>query len=491
MAYNKLKAQMANIEAIETAMRVKSESRRPTAEEKEILLQYSGFGGINDVLSLGTDNPVPDEMSEPLHRLQTLITGYPGFADDTMRRNAIDGLKTSVLTAFYTPGFIIDAISAEVQSLFKRQDIAMGSFLEPSAGIGGFLHVAAAGTEAYAFEKDPLTGIVLSCLYEGENVSVTVDGFETIGKHGLAHNSFDVIASNIPFGNFSVFDADLWKRGGIYDKATKTIHNYFFVKSMELLNEGGLLIFITSRGVADTPGNKFVREYLVGHADLITALRLPDRLFMQTGGIEVGSDLLIFQKHTGKVSQSHREKLFVQHIREDVGNGEKAEPMNRLFTQPNTALATGSAIGRNPFGKPVRKYRWDNGDMAMKKYLIAILRADFDRYFKKYLFSEGTSNARTSLSLFGDDDMATTPSERGRRGYTDTLHDWMKEGTLVMFEGQLGTLKIRKSKHYSETAVDFEPLAADNLNIDRANDYLPMREVYFNLSLKEREEMTE
>ena len=51
------------------------------------------------------------------------------------------------------------------------------------------------------------------------------------------------------------------------------------------------------RGViADTPGNKFVREYLVNHADLISAIRLPDMLFMQTSGIEVGSDLLIFQK---------------------------------------------------------------------------------------------------------------------------------------------------------------------------------------------------
>lgn len=73
---------------------------------------------------------------------------------------------------------------------------------------------------------------------------------------------------------------------------------------MELLNEGGLLVFITSRGVADTPGNKFVREYLVSHADLITAQRLPDNLFMQTGGIEVGSDLFVFQNIQGK-SRSH------------------------------------------------------------------------------------------------------------------------------------------------------------------------------------------
>lgn len=79
---------------------------------------------------------------------------------------------------------------------------------------------------------------------------------------------------------------------------------------MELLNEGGLLAFITSRGIADTPGNKFVREYLVNHADLISAIRLPDMLFMQTSGIEVGSDLLIFQKHTRKAALSQREQLF-------------------------------------------------------------------------------------------------------------------------------------------------------------------------------------
>ena len=50
-------------------------------------------------------------------------------------------------------------------------------------------------------------------------------GFETIGTQELEHRKFDVIASNIPFGNFRVFDADLWKKGGIYEPAKKTIHN--------------------------------------------------------------------------------------------------------------------------------------------------------------------------------------------------------------------------------------------------------------------------
>ena len=131
----------------------------------------------------------------------------------------------------------------------------------------------------------------------------------------------------------------------MYEQATKTIHNYFFVKAMELLNEGGLLAFITSRGIADTPGNKFVREYLVNHADLISAIRLPYMLFMQTSGIEVGSDLLIFQKHTHKTVLSQREQLFLQVGREKADAiGTMTEYANKLFTMPKTTLATGSRI---------------------------------------------------------------------------------------------------------------------------------------------------
>lgn len=104
---------------------------------------------------------------------------------------------------------------------------------------------------------------------------------------------------------------------------------------MELLNEGGLLAFITSRGIADTAGNKFVREYLVNNANLISAIRLPDTLFMQTGGIEVGSDLLVFQKHTHKAALSLRERSFLQTYKEKVeAAGTMTENTNRILPCP-------------------------------------------------------------------------------------------------------------------------------------------------------------
>ena len=328
MSYNKLKSLVANVEAIETAMKIQVQGRQATAEEKEILSRYSGFGGIKEVLNIGTDKPIGGDMQEPIQRLQELINAYPHFTEP-MRHNVIEGIKASVLTAFYTPKFLVDAVVRQIHATFSENGLKMRSFLEPSAGIGGFLPIAMSGTYDYAIEKDLISGMILSLLHE--NTLTRTTGFEAIGEQGFEHTTFDVIASNIPFGNFRVFDAELWKKGGMYEQATKTIHNYFFVKAMELLNEGGLLAFITSRGIADTPGNKFVREYLVNHADLISAIRLPDMLFMQTSGIEVGSDLLIFQKHTRKAALSQREQLFLQVGREKAdATGTMTEYANKL-----------------------------------------------------------------------------------------------------------------------------------------------------------------
>ena len=485
MSYNKLKSLVANVEAIATAMKIRIDDRQATDEEKEVLSRYSGFGGIKDVLNIGTEHTVSDDVAEPIRKLQDLIGAYP-YYDDAMRQAVIDSIKSSVLTAFYTPKFLVDAVTRQIHATFKDNGLQMSTFLEPSAGIGGFLPVAMPGTRSYAFEKDCLTGLILSLLYD-EATTVTA-GFETIADQHLEHGSFDVIASNIPFGNFRVFDAEMWKKGGMYEQSAKTIHNYFFVKAMELLNEGGLLAFVAPRGIADTPGNKFVREYLVNHADLITALRLPDTLFMQTSGIEVGSDLLIFQKHSRKATLSLREKMFLQVSKEKADMaGTLTDYANKLFTLPKTALATDSRIALNQFGKYVRKYQWLSDENAMCQYLSALLKYDFDRYFRKALFANhGQDNAPVQMSLFGEPQTA-----KGIRAYTEDMETWMKNGAMVVFEGQVGTLRFRKSSRYTETAVDFVPVDEGKVNTDRAADYFPIRKAYFELSGREWEEQKE
>lgn len=138
MSYNKLKSLVANVEAIATAMKIRIDDRQATDQEKEVLSRYSGFGGIKDVLSIGTEHTVSNDVAEHIHRLQDLIEAYP-YYDDAMRQAVIDSIKSSVLTAFYTPKFLIDAVARQIHATFMDNGLQMRTFLEPSAGIGGFL----------------------------------------------------------------------------------------------------------------------------------------------------------------------------------------------------------------------------------------------------------------------------------------------------------------------------------------------------------------
>lgn len=112
MSYNKLTSLVANVDAIETAMKIRVQGRKATADEKEVLSRYSGFGGIKEVLKIGTDLSISDNMAEPIRRLQDLIGEYPYFTDP-IRHAVIESIKASVLTAFYTPKFLVDAIARQ------------------------------------------------------------------------------------------------------------------------------------------------------------------------------------------------------------------------------------------------------------------------------------------------------------------------------------------------------------------------------------------
>ena len=62
MRYNKKKTLANNVNAIETALAVHVQGRQATDSEKKTLALYSGFGGIKEVLNIGTDKPMPDGM---------------------------------------------------------------------------------------------------------------------------------------------------------------------------------------------------------------------------------------------------------------------------------------------------------------------------------------------------------------------------------------------------------------------------------------------
>ena len=312
MAYNKKSHLLTNIEAIRMAFALDHEKRRATETERAVLMQYSGFGGIKCIL-----NPVQTEADRAYWTktdidLFPLVAGLHKLIRDNSKNEAeykqyFSSLKSSVLTAFYTPPEVIQALSDSL----KDCGIIPARFLEPSAGSGVFVDAFKRSfptMETVCFEKDLLTGKILSHLHPDDRVYIR--GFEEIENR--PDNRFDVVASNIPFGDTSVFDVSFIKSADTVRKqATRTVHNYFFLKGIDTLREGGVQAFITSQGVMNSPTNEPVRAWLMKNTNLVSAVRLPNNLMSDNAGTEVGSDLIILQKKQQQdITDSGRTGLF-------------------------------------------------------------------------------------------------------------------------------------------------------------------------------------
>lgn len=68
------------------------------------------------------------------------------------------------------------------------------------------------------------------------------------------------------------------------------------MKTVDTVREGGIVAFITSQGVLNAEQGRPVREWLMKRCDVVSAVRFPNNLFIDHAGIEVGSDLIIWQK---------------------------------------------------------------------------------------------------------------------------------------------------------------------------------------------------
>ena len=391
MAYNRLQTMRDNINAIRLALHLDVEHRNAeNALEREILRRYAGFGGLKCILNDANDltdaakwSKSDIELFAPTIELRRLIHDYS--KNDKEFAAYMDSLKTSVLTAFYTPPPVIDALADSL----RERGVKIERFLEPSAGQGAFIdsflkNENYPGAETLAFEKDLLTGKILSALHP--SVSTEIKGFEKIDPDFEGY--FDVAASNIPFGDFAVADPRYaTSREIAYRQSTKTIHNYFFLKSLDSVHEGGIVAFIASQGVMNA-ASPFVRMEMMRRADLVGAFRLPNNTFSDNAGTDAGSDLIILQKHTNKKALSADEEFFIQSI---VDRDTKA-PNNKYFAAfPQNVICTEAKVGTDQFGKPAIIYKHEGGvdgiasDMRKALHESLKMRLNLDFYNNRSL----------------------------------------------------------------------------------------------------------
>ena len=238
MAFNKRHHLQSNIDALRLAFRLEREKRSAIVGERLLMVQYGGFGELKFILNpaenaIDINNWRKAEhdffaLTQELHRLLK-----ENATDEKEYRRMVDSMRSSVLTAFYTPPQVIDAISETL----RDSGLHIDKFLEPSAGIGSFIQSFSENqkTAVTAYEKDLLTGRILKQLYP--NSDIRIGSFEEIPEK--EQNSYDVIASNIPFGDASVFDLSYSRsKDTAKVQAARSIHNYFFLKAAEMLRDG-------------------------------------------------------------------------------------------------------------------------------------------------------------------------------------------------------------------------------------------------------------
>lgn len=383
MAYNKKVHLRDNIDAIKTAFLLDKENRTATPEEQAVLKKYSGFGGIKAILS-PADKPVDvQRWSKSEVELFPLVQEL----HEVLRENSptpevykryFSSLKNSILTAFYTPKPVIDALA----DALKDSGITPTRFLEPSAGTGAFISSfkeTAPETKVTSFEKDLLTGKILSHLYPQDKVRI--ESYEKM--EGRYSQHFDVIASNIPFGDVAVFDPLLSNHEiPAVKQSTQAIHNYFFVKSVMTAREGGLIAFITSQGVLNSEQNKPIREYLMNNCNVVSAIRLPNNLFTEEAGTDVGSDLIILQRNNKNIVPSQRQQDFIEFRK--LSNGIS---INNLFRDFDRVVQTSSKIDTDPYGNPAIVFNHSGGVDGIAKDLRQMLKDDLSKHLdlKHYL----------------------------------------------------------------------------------------------------------
>lgn len=334
---------LRNLAAIQIVNHLEESGHRPNKLELKVLKAYSGFGGIAEVFDAHN------------HAWSTLYQ----LAQDELTPAQYNAAKESTLTAYYTPHDIIKAIYQGLNVYgFKH-----GNILDPSTGNGRFLDdmpdEMKNNSNLVGIEIDMLTAQVAK--YANPSAHIINSGFE---KTNFANNSFDLAISNIPFGNFAIYD----KR---YPDHNYLIHDYFIKRMLDQVRPGGVVAVITSRGTMDKK-NDSVRKELASKAELVKAVRFPKETF-NSAGTEAVSDLIILRKRERELAPNESLPEWVNSVTREGkitgplgGKNTFTYQENQYFIDHPENIIGNRIFESTPFGYDIGIINQDNVNIAEK-----------------------------------------------------------------------------------------------------------------------------
>lgn len=267
------------VEAIRVLKRLEASGQPATEDDKARLARFTGFGAI-------ATKVFPDPASG------NYAAGFEDLGrelEELLTEDEYASAKATTYSAFYTSPVVM----AEMYRALEKMGIKAGDRgLEPGCGIGGFVGAAPTGLEFIGIERDSVSGRIAKLLHPEQDIRI-----EPFQDSNLPEASVDFAVGNVPFA-----DVKLRHRG-----VRHSLHDYFFLRSLESVRPGGVLALVTSRYTMDKINPK-VRELLDDQADLVGAIRLPGEAFSDQG-TSVVTDIVFLRKKPLDLGQEVDERV--------------------------------------------------------------------------------------------------------------------------------------------------------------------------------------
>ena len=265
-----------NVEIVELIKRIDAEGRPATEAERATMVKFTGWGA-----SEIANGVFPDRFGR---FKDNFWQGLGERLKAAMTPEEYDQAKRTTQYAHYTSEGVIRSIYTGLDRLgFKG-----GTVMEPGMGTGLFNGLMpdgmAANTSYTGIEYDTLTGKIAQALYPQSNVIIG-----DFARTNLPKNFFDAAIGNPPFSQTQVLNDPEYK------SKRPMLHDYFFMKTIDRVKPGGIVVFVTSKGTMDKTSDKS-RKYLADRANLLGAIRLPQTAFKDNAGTEVVTDVIFLQK---------------------------------------------------------------------------------------------------------------------------------------------------------------------------------------------------
>ena len=293
-----------NLEALRVLRELQIEERSATEEEKAKLAKFIGWGQLPEVF-----NRYNYDFRKEREELVGLTT------DEEFR-----AASNSTANSHFTHPDIVKIHWA----MAKRLGYKGGNYLEPAVGAGYYLGFMPPELEAKsritAIELDSTTGRIAKELYPGANVKV--QGFQ---ETPLPVNHFDLVATNVPFDNETKILSD-----PKFKRFRPTLHDYYFLKSVDVTKPGGLIMNITSAGTLDKL-NPAVRNWLAQECELISAVRFPGGAHSENAGTQVVTDMIILRKKNKSIPPAPDETPKEAEPKQPGFTGTSVDSLGRLY----------------------------------------------------------------------------------------------------------------------------------------------------------------